>query len=173
MKNLFAAALAGLVLTSGVALAQTCTTPAPYNLNAGEGLTGDTCTGTNIAGQLCGGLSSNEKDIFYQVTLGAGYSAPSIDFSTTSGTYQGILVLYTGACANGGPPSGCATAGFSPGAGQGFSMSLTSSPTQGGGPVPAGTYFMDVSAPQGGGCGPYTLSFTGTLPVKLQTFSVQ
>lgn len=39
----------------------------------------------------------------------------------------------------------------------------------------AGTYFIIVtdSSGTGAGCGPYSLSFTGTLPVKLQDFSVK
>jgi hypothetical protein len=39
----------------------------------------------------------------------------------------------------------------------------------------AGTYYIIVtdSSGTGAGCGPYDLSFTGTLPVKLETFSVE
>jgi hypothetical protein len=171
MRNLFLAACTGMLLISGVASAQTCTAPAPFNLNASQGLSGDTCDGTNIAGTLCGVASAPEKDIFYSVTLQAGYTATSIDLTNTATgaeTYQPAMVLYTGACANGGPATGCTSSAFGAANGSGTSLSLSG--------VAAGTYFLDVTSFPGAGaanCGQYGLAVTGgTLPVKLQKFSV-
>jgi hypothetical protein len=172
MKSLFLTACTGMLLMSGAAFAQTCVSP--LNLNANQGLTGqDTCSGTNIAGTLCGVASAPEKDIFYTVTLAAGYTATSIDLTNTAPahvpaeTYTPAMVLYTGACANGGPATGCTASAFAGAAGGNASLSLSG--------VPAGTYFLDVTSVPGNGagdCGQYNLAFTGTLPVKLQKFSV-
>lgn len=174
MKNLLMTACAGMLLVAASASAQTCV--APLNLNGGEGLTGqDTCSASNIAGTLCGVASAPENDVFYSVTLAAGYTATSIDLTNTAAahvpaqTYQPSMVLYTGACVNGGPATGCTASAFAGANGDGASLSLAG--------VPAGTYFLDVTSFPGVGaanCGQYNLAITGgNLPVRLEKFSVQ
>lgn len=172
MRNLLLTACAGMLLFSAAASAQTCTAPPPFDLNANQGLSGqDTCSGSNIAGTLCGGVSAPEKDIFYSVTLAPGYTATSIDLTNAQSgaeVFQPAMVLYTGACANGGPASGCTATAFAASNGANTSLSLSG--------VPAGSYFLDVTSFPGvgaGNCGAYNLAITGgTLPVKLQKFSV-
>lgn len=133
-------------------------------------ISGNTCGhNSNFNGStFCGGVAfSNGGTDAYQVTLGAGQN---FSFSVTSpGTAGGAsfvpdIALVSATCADNAACVGENTTGTAtvtnPGSGT-FSGH------------PAGTYFIYITDSNGtGACGNYDLSFSGTLPVKLQKFTV-
>lgn len=149
--------------SAGQAAAQSCA--APGNLNTTNPASGNTCSGTNEIGTYCGVASSPQPEQIWSVTLGTGFTATSIDLTNTQGAgYTPALVLFQGTCANGDNCQGVPAVGT---AGGNTSFSLTG--------VPVGSYFLAVTADPNAAatnCGTYNLAYTGTLPVKLQSFSV-
>jgi hypothetical protein len=163
MKNVSIACLClALSTLGGQAFAQSCSSPT--NLNTTNSFSGDTCAGTNEIGTYCGVASSAQKEQVYSVTLGAGYTATSIDLTNTGGaSFTPGLVLFQGTCVNG---DNCA-ANSTGTAGGNTSLSLSG--------VTAGNYFLAVTSDPNAAssdCGTYGLAYTGTLPVKLQSFNI-
>ena len=178
MKNIYA-----LLLTSACAVLPvlafgavgTCTTPDTTSLvGPTPTASGTTCGATNQVDAFCGGVqvTSNQPQVIYQITLSAPATpgrATNIAFTGTTAntaTFHPSMYLYSGACAVGG---GCVQTG-----GVGSPANISA--------VPAGTYFLAVGASQidatdvvGGAtaCGAFQIGANGTLPVKLQSFSVQ
>jgi len=186
MKNitmlLLACACAG---TTGFAYAAggTCAAPVAISGNAGGSASGNTCTDnaggatTNQVATYCGlqDLSSQPQEV-YQVSLAAagaaGRTATSLAISSTTAAFSASMYLFPGAtsadCANGGPP--CGNSGDKNGA-----IDLTAADAA---VATAGTYYLVIGANQleahsAAACGDYNLTWNGTLPVKLQGFSVQ
>jgi len=164
MKNISIACLCLLlVAVSGEGLAQSCTTPG--NLNASSSVSGNTCNGTNEIGTYCGVASSPQKEQIWSVNLASGYTATSISLTNTGGnTYTPALLLFQGTCVNG---DNCA-ANTTAAAGANASLSLSG--------VSAGAYLLSVTSDPNASstdCGSYNLQYSGTLPVKLQKFSVK
>lgn len=179
MKNA-PALLLGMCLLSPVAVyasGGTCAQPDTTHFQSGAtpSDSGNTCTDlvgsppaavTNQVAAFCSGgqIVAGQPQEIYQVVLaapGAG-RATSISITGGSATFTPTVYLYTGTCANGG---GCVATG-TPGAAADISA------------VVAGTYFLAVGGSQvdpqdGTACGAYTINANGTLPVKLQSFSVQ
>jgi hypothetical protein len=163
-------AVGGIVGFAGAASAATCnSTLGPITTTAT--VTGNTC-GNNAnfnGGTWCNGVpfSSTGTDA-WAIQLGA---AQSFTVSVTStGAGAGAFSPDVGVIAT------CAD--------NGSCVSENTLDTQGPVTVPAtgnitgnaaGTYFIIVtdSSGVGSGCGAYSMSFTGTLPVKLQDFSVK
>jgi len=177
MKNTAALLLVGICALSPTALyasGGTCGSPDTTHFQSGAtpSDSGNTCTdnaGGAVANQVasfCGGgqIVANQPQEIYQVVLTAagGGRATSISITGGSATFNPTLYLYTGTCANGG---GCVATG-TPGNAADISG------------VGAGTYFMAVGGNQtdpqdATACGAFTINANGTLPVKLQSFSVQ
>lgn len=124
---------------------------------------GDTCTGGTYAAQLCGAFSytagSTPPQLVYAFTLAAGHTATQITISNLSQTYTSPFLVITS--------SACADAGVCPAANAGTSVSLTG--------VANGSYFLFVTGPfnqAATDCGTFNIAADGTLPVKLQSFSI-
>lgn len=178
MKNAYALLLAGLCISAPVTVfahGGTCAA-ATHNFQNGNAPadSGNTCTDStagNYVAAFCGGgqLTGNQQQEVYQVTLtapGAG-RATSISITGaavvgTTTTWTPTVYLISGTCANGG---GCQATGTSGGA-----ADISG--------VAAGTYFLVVGGSQlddqaATTCGTYNITANGTLPVKLQQFSIQ
>ena len=165
MKKIAASCIAALAFSaSGAVLAQSCASPLGFNTPpTGPTAAGNTCTGANNLGTLCGLFNSPENDDVYQFSIGAGYTATSITLTTTSGTYNPAIALLSGSCGGG---TSCTDVADSNGAGSGETLSTVG--------LANGTYFMVVtSSPGTNTCGDYNITANGTLPVKLQKFSVE
>ena len=117
----------------------------------------------NGAQTLCGGVSySTTGTDVWAVQLGA---AQNFTFSVTSAAFVPDIALLSGACADN---SACVNNTDYGGSGP----TATSATVSGNA---AGTYYLVItdSSATGAQCGAYNLTVTGTLPVKLQDFSVQ
>jgi hypothetical protein len=191
MKNL---AFLALSLTAccwaGSAAAQTCAADAVSTISAPGTITGNTCPGGNPASTavptVCsGGTSLNGAgEVVYALQLGATNSVSFSLQSTGSGATSacdpttnncpfepGLYVLNstpsTGTC--GGQTCLVSQQAVTQGATVSGSLAANKA---------AGTYYIvvgdsgadNISNP---GCGPYSLTVSGTLPVKLQKFSVK
>jgi hypothetical protein len=119
---------------------------------------GDTSTSTNFVGAF-GGLPSPGPDLAFKFTGGPGVHG-AIAVTITGGWNAGVVV--TASCGgNGGNPIAAATGTTS------FSVPLTASFTEG------QTYYLYVTGNPSDNSGPSgAFSFTGFVPVELQTFSV-
>lgn len=142
-------------------------------------VTGNTCTDANntAVATACQNQTLNGAgEAVYGVTLGASYSGVSISVNPTgtalpcSGTGCGFFPgIYLMDVTNG---SSCGSQGCT-------NTTQTTSVTTATLNIPAGfaagTYYFFVAdtGSDAPGCGPYTLSVNGTLPVKLQKFSVK
>jgi hypothetical protein len=147
---------------AGVAGAQSC---------AGTQSTLSSTT-TSFAGNNCGNNSNFTRICSNGDTLGGGgmdvisfpigASATAITFSLQSAAFVPELAVL-------GSPCSSSTACI-------VDTTIAATGTASG-TVPAGqaagTYFVFVADTNDANCGAYNLSFTGTLPVKLQDFSVQ
>jgi hypothetical protein len=117
----------------------------------------------NGAQTLCGGVSySNTGTDVWQVNLAA---SQNFTFTVTSAAFTPDVALVSGSCADN---ASCVNStDYSSGNG-----TVTTATYSGN---PAGTYYVIItdSTATGAQCGAYNLSFAGTLPVKLQKFSVK
>jgi hypothetical protein len=153
--------LAGaLMLASGGAFAQSCTTPIP--LPGFANVTGDTCAGANELGTLCIFGQSPSNDIVYQVNLATPYTATTVTLTNNTPAWNAAIVLVQAACNGNSTCPRNADAG-GPGAGETLAVDgLT-----------AGTYFLVVtSTTSDTGCGSYGMVVDGSFPVSLQSFDV-
>lgn len=109
---------------------------------------------------FCGGVSfsSNGTDV-YQVTMG---NSGGLSFTVTSAVFTPDIALLATSCAD----NATCTVESSNGTG-----TVTANVPDGS----TGTFFIVVTDSTGVGaqCGAYNVTFAGTLPVKLQDFSVQ
>jgi hypothetical protein len=169
-RTLASLLIAGCCLGVGsTAFAATCNaTLGPINTsNVPPGTFSGSDCGANAnfngAGTLCGGVSySNTGTDVWQVQMGAGQN---FTFSVTSAAFVPDIALLSTACADNSP---CVNnTDYSSGTGTATSTTVSGQP--------AGTYYLVVtdSTASGAQCGAYNLAITGTLPVKLQNFSVQ
>jgi hypothetical protein len=191
MKNL---AFLALSLTAccwaGSVVAQTCAADAVSTISAPGTITGNTCPGGVAASTavptVCGGGTplNGAGEVVYALQLGATNSVSFSLQSTGSGATSacdpttnncpfepGLYVLNstptTGTCGN---TQACLVSQQAVAQGATVSGSLTANKA-------AGTYYIvvgdsgadNIANP---GCGPYSLVVSGTLPVKLQKFSV-
>jgi hypothetical protein len=132
---------------------------------------GNLCNVTDQVVKTCGNGTTlaQAPDAIYQVQIGATSSAV---FTLTGTGFNPYIALMSGSSCNSldNCPSGYENAG-----GSGDTISLPS--TSG---LPAGTYFVVVTdAAAAVDCSanptpsvPYTLSYTGELPVQLKSFSI-
>lgn len=149
---------------AGVLSAQTCASPTPYNTPiSGPTASGTTCGASDEVNLFCGGINSSGKpDVVFQVSLGPSRTATQITVSDggspTSG-YTPTLIMYSDACAT---ANSCVATGDTS-----TPADITS--------VADGTYFLTMTAGNSdasGACGSFAITANGTLPVKLQNFSI-
>lgn len=159
------AVTAGLVF-SGSVFAQTCASPATWTPDATGApvQNGTTCGGEDSVSLYCGALDSAGKpDTVYRLTFAAAgpqRTATQIAVAGGAAGFTPVAVLYS---------DGCATADACTQSGDPTAPLPLAS-------VPAGTYFLAVSAASfeaAGACGAFTLTANGTFPVSLQNFSVE
>ena len=173
MRKSSALLLLGLCALSPVAaLASggTCASPSG-NFQDGSD-SGNTCTdgATNQVSVYCVAQNlTNQPQEVYAVALGAAgpnrtATSISISSATSTNTFNPTIYFYptSGGCAAGGPPCGQTGTASAP-------LDLTG--------LAAGNYFLVVGASQldataATSCGDFTLTANGTLPVKLNSFSV-
>lgn len=162
MKNKIKLCFAiAMLLPSAYALASgTCA--APVNLNtsgASFSIPANSCNGTAQATSLCGAFDySQKKEDIYSFTLSAGFTATTLTMNTVQGGFTPAMFITSSACA---AADTCDANGTN-------SVSLAG--------LTVGTpYFLIISTTPAGAasnCGTYNLASDGTLPVKLQKFSV-
>jgi hypothetical protein len=160
-------ALAALC-TSGYVFAQTC--PSPGVLPSGGTVAGNTCGGDTSVDTFCGGATATGPTAAYAFSYN-GTATSTITVSPTNATFDAaIAVISGGATCNASLTSTCNDLEDNGTGGATESTSIAS-----GTETAAGTYYLLVTNLSGGAanvtCGPYSIT-AGTLPVKLQSFSV-
>ena len=164
--NCFLPCMLLLALVWSSAGAQTCASPT--TISSGGNVSGDTTTGDTSVGSVCGGITLTGPVNVYTWTNSGGAMSGSLTVTPSNGTYDAGLALGDGASCTAalGTCDGTADAN---GAGGAESLPLGSLALN-------KTYFLFVSSFASGGAtttaGPYNLA-VGTLPVKLQKFSVK
>lgn len=156
-------ALAGVVLAPA-AMSQTCTQNQGA-LASGSSMAIDTCSAGDHLAAACSSLSpiGTAPDAIWSVTVGSGASG-NITITPTGTAWDPYLLLMAGSCAD---SSTCVIDSDNNGAGTGAAFAE-------GGTIPTtpGTYYLLITDESGTtSCGTGTLD-VGTLPVKLQKFSV-
>ena len=148
------------------AAAQACsgfTGTIPSNTPTPDVINGNNC-GNNLAfGAICANadtLGGGGMDV-YQLTLGAGNN--NVQFTLTSAAFTPELAVVATTCSS---STSCL-----------IDQTIASTGTVGpvgfpANPEPAGNYFIFVANVADAACGAYGLTISGTLPVKLENFSV-
>jgi hypothetical protein len=166
-SNLLRALVTGVGICGLVAVgnAATCTsTLGP--ITSTSAIAANNCgNNTNFAGSFafCGGTSfSNTGTDAWAIQLGA---SQNFTFTVTSAAFTPDIALWSGSCAD----NATCVNGTDYSNGTGTVTTATYSGNA------AGTYYIVVTDSTGTGaqCGAYNMTFAGTLPVKLQKFSVK
>jgi hypothetical protein len=160
-------ALCASTAYTGLVFAQAC----PGTLTgavpaAGGTVTGNNCNNNTNFTKICANgdtLGGGGMDI-WSMPIGASYSGITINITSTDATtFVPLLGVIGSPCSSSTtciidftPPSGATTGAQAFPSGQ-----------------PAGTYYIFVANSTDAGCGNYNLAVNGTLPVKLQKFSVR
>lgn len=155
----------GCAIASSSAFAATCngtqgSIAAPPATPAA--VAGNSCThNSNYNGStFCGGVSfSNTGTDVYQIQMG---NAQGLSFTVTTAAFTPDIALLATSCADNSTCTVEAT-------------NNTGTVTANVPNSSAGTFFIIITDSTGAGaqCGAYNMTFAGTLPVKLQDFSVQ
>jgi hypothetical protein len=160
--------VAGCCGVAAVADAATCSSTLGPITSTGP-LTGNSCNNNlNFSGStaMCGGVafSTTGTDV-WAIQLGA---SQNFTFTVSSSDFHPDVALWSGSCAdNATCVNGTDYNSINPTA----PFTITTTTYSGNA---AGTYYIVItdSTAVGAQCGAYNLSFAGTLPVKLQKFSV-
>lgn len=154
------ALFASIALVFGAnAMAQTCASPLPITSEGGEHavVSGDLCTASNSL-PTYGGTGSPQKEIVYSF-VAEGANA-TIEIAETGAPFGVGMFLM---------PSPCAASTDV------MQLGFPGHPMVVNGLTDGQTYYVIVTADPGGpadACGTFTATVTGTLPVELQSFSV-
>jgi hypothetical protein len=173
MKNLqmvkFYSAFAILGLVSAqLAYGQACPTPYAGTVDSAQTVNGNTC-GHNTSYAIINGMCGNSTSLngggadIYQFNVGA---TNNFTVTVSSSAFTPQIFFLSGTCST---SNSCAQNLTDAGPDSG-SVSFTYNPAA------AGTYYLMVADTNGNdaaGCGAYNLQVAGTLPVKLQKFSVK
>lgn len=161
IKTKLSIAVALLAMSGVASAADTCASPTVLDGSAPiTNLSGNTCNGSAQAVSLCGAFDySQKKEIIYSFQLGATKTATAISLTNVQAGYTPAMYVTSSACA---AADTCDANGTT-------SVSLTG--------LTAGTpYFLIITttpAAAAANCGTYGLNTDGTLPVRLNGFSVQ
>jgi len=150
-----------LVAFCGEAFGSACTSNGTLTAST----TGTTCDGTDQLVKTCGDTTTvgNAKEFIYSVTLGSGNGAT---LSVNGTGFNPYIALMSGTDCN--SLDGCNTnnAENAGSAGQDIAIGPTNN-------AATGQYWLVITDPASAqACGAFTLTVTGSLPVKLQNFSV-
>lgn len=154
MKKL-AIGLTVLVFGAGNALAETCAAPIP--IQSDSVVNGDTCAAANTLPGY-GGISSPQSEIVYSFV--AQSANATISLAETGAPFGATVVLM---------PTPCSSSTDIIEAGD-FSTPMNVS-----GLTDGATYYVIITSDPGGpasACGTFSATVAGTLPVELQSFSV-
>jgi len=159
-------ALLGVAVFASSATAQTCTTPTALTSGLNNGLAGNSCappggTGDNSVANACDGSQITGAAAVFSWTVNGG--SPTGNITVTPNGWDTAIFVGDGAdCA-------AASAGFCDDKADAGAVGVAETVAV---PTANKTYFLFISSfAAANACGPYTIS-TGTLPVKLQGFSV-
>lgn len=147
---------ASIALAFGAnAMAQTCASPLP--IQSDSAVSGDTCTASNTL-PTYGGTPSPQSEIIYSfVAQGAN---ASISLAHTGAPFGATMFVMPSPCSLATDP---------------IALGDFTTPMAVNGLTDGATYYVIITADPGGpnaACGPFTATVTGTLPVELQSFSV-
>lgn len=166
LSSLLLAGCAFGVVSTGFAATCNATQGTLSNANVGTPVPGNSCGhNANFNGAtFCSGVSfSTTGTDAYAVTLSGTYN---FSFSVTSAAFTPDVAFVSGNCADNATCIGENTTGTG---------TVTDPNTGTFSGAASGNYFIFVTDSTGTGaqCGAYNLTLTGTLPVKLQDFSIQ
>jgi hypothetical protein len=165
-KALVASMLFFGVLASS-AYGQSCSTPTALLSNAT--VAGTTCGGDQSFTDICGGATLTGPSNVYTWTVGAGGTVSGSVTVTPTGagaTFDPGIAITSGTTCS-GSLGNCTGSADNAASGGAETIALSSAST-------AGTYYLIISSfstTAANQCGPYNLQ-AGTLPVKLQSFSI-
>lgn len=151
------------ILTASAASAQDCAAPLAMPGAGAPGADGDTCAAGNPFPQFPGGIPSPQNDVVYSFTAQGANASVSVA-ANGSALLPGFVVMTPCDPVAGNPIAfGSNAAGTATGTVSGLTDGTT--------------YYLVVTTDPGAGaannnCGTYNLSYTGTLPVSLQSFSI-
>lgn len=160
-KTALAVALFGV---AGIAAAQDCpgTLTLNYSNPSAPSASGTTCGAGDPIDQYCAGQDSASKpDVVFKLTLaaeGAQRTATSISFTDAASWSRGMFLFNDANCII---ADGCVRTNAS-------AINLAG--------VPGGNYYLSISATSAsaaGTCGPFGIVANGSLPVTVQSFSVE
>jgi len=160
--TLLASVMAAAAMQVGAATCNSTLGP----ITAAGTFAGNSCgnnSNYNGSSALCGGVSfSTTGTDVWQVTLGA---SQNFTFSVNSSAFTPDIALLKGSCADNAT---CVNSTDYSSGGATATSGTVSGQT-------AGTYYLVItdSTATGAQCGAYNLTIAGTLPVKLQKFSVK
>jgi hypothetical protein len=137
----------------------------PSNTTTPDVINGNNCNNNLAFGAICANadtLGGGGMDV-YQLTLGTNNN--NVMFTLTSAVFTPELAVTVpgGACSS---STGCAIDQTIAAAGTVGPVGFPANPE------PAGNYFIFVANVADAACGAYGLTISGTLPVKLENFSV-
>lgn len=153
---------------AGSSFAQTC--PAPGVLASGGTATGNTCGGDSSVTGFCGGATPKGPTAAYAFSYN-GTATATITVTPTNATFDAAIgVVSGGTNCNTSLTGNCNDEEDNLQGGGAESTSIAPASENA-----AGTYYLLITNLSGGAatvtCGPYTVQ-AGTLPVKLQSFTV-
>ena len=156
-----------LGVMSSTAFSQTCSSPTV--LASGSTVNGNTCGGDQSFTDICGGATLKGPSNVYTWTYGGGTVSGSIVVTPTGGapTFDPALAIVNGSATCSGSVGTCDVTADANANSSAETVSLTGLNTN-------GPYFLIISSfstTAANQCGPYSLQ-AGTLPVKLQSFSI-
>lgn len=157
--NKIALGVSLLALSAGSVFAQTCATPLPITSGGTPNgtVSGNTCTATNSLPGY-GGVPSPQNEIVYSFV--AQSANASIALAQTGTAFGATMFLMPSPCSSSTDPT---------------AFGDFTTPMAVNGLTNGQTYYVIITADPGGpasGCGPFTATVTGPLPVALQEFSV-
>jgi len=182
MKKLLIALSLSLMCSSAFAVEPTCAAPSAFSGPVPYNASGNTCASdSNLTSVCLGGLTVAGPQSVYSMVVNAG-NALTVTVTPTAPYDTGLYVEGpTASPSQATCESGVSCDAFGTTDANGAGVAETITPASAVGP---GTYYIIVSSinaavgnsttppAASAGCGAYTLAVTGTLPVKLQGFSV-
>jgi hypothetical protein len=153
---------------SSLAFAQTC--PSPGTLPSGGSVSGNTCGGDSSVVNFCGGATAAGPTAVYAFQYN-GSASSTITVTPSNGTFDAAIAVVSGGASCAASLTANCNDLEDNATGGGAETSSVSSTNENA----AGTYYLLITNLSGGAanvtCGPYNVT-AGTLPVKLQKFSV-
>lgn len=169
-KVLFCAALVSLALYAGIVSAQVCNSSIASTISSATTVSGNSCQASSSLANFCQNADpmNGAGVAIYALTVGAANTGVTISVTSTgTPSFLPYLALQKPDAVN-----GCDSVDQCVFDNQSATTSESGTLPNG---SPAGTYYIVVGDTAGDspGCGAFNLTVAGTLPVKLQKFSVK